>query len=201
MSADLELADWRRRVAELYAAVRPSPTRAAATPAGGRGATLCSHPSAEPAAGGRPAAGQRLAVLALRPGAALRARPAAARGPGRRLELPTGEDGEPAASGRASWSCRSRSAGRLTVWWLEQYAGGLFVPLQRRYRRPTSYGGGRYLLDTAKGADLGGGDRTLVLDLNFLYHPSCRYDAAWLCPLAPPDNTIAAVVEAGERLG
>jgi len=64
----------------------------------------------------------------------------------------------------------------------------------------TSYGGGRYLLDTAKGADLGGGPDTLVIDLNFLYHPSCRYNPAWQCPLAPAGNTIAAPVRAGERL-
>ena len=64
----------------------------------------------------------------------------------------------------------------------------------------TSYGGGRYLLDTAKGADLGGTDRSLVVDLNFLYHPSCRYNDSWVCPLAPAGNTITAPVRAGERL-
>jgi len=39
-----------------------------------------------------------------------------------------------------------------------------------------------------------------VIDLNFLYHPSCRYNDAWLCPLAPPGNTISTRVSAGERL-
>ena len=63
-----------------------------------------------------------------------------------------------------------------------------------------SYGGGRYLLDTAKGADLGGSFSTLTLDLNFLYHPSCRYNPRWVCPLAAPGNTVAAPIEAGERL-
>ena len=92
----------------------------------------------------------------------------------------------------------------VVLWWLDQYAGGLFLPLRDGTAGRESYGGGRYLLDTAKGADLGstgehGGGR-LVLDLNFLYHPSCRYDDAWLCPLAPPDNTVAARVEAGERM-
>jgi len=67
-------------------------------------------------------------------------------------------------------------------------------------RTAGSYGGGRYLLDTAKGADLGARDARLVVDLNFLYHPSCRYDDAWLCPLAPPENSVAARVEAGERM-
>jgi len=38
------------------------------------------------------------------------------------------------------------------------------------------------------------------VDLNFLYHPSCRYNPAWQCPLAPAGNVIAASVRAGERL-
>ena len=50
----------------------------------------------------------------------------------------------------------------------------------------SSYGGGRYVLDTAKGADLGSKDGNLVIDLNFLYHPSRRYADIWQCPLAPP---------------
>jgi uncharacterized protein (DUF1684 family) len=86
------------------------------------------------------------------------------------------------------------------VWWLDQYAGGLFLPLRDGTAGRTSYGGGRYVLDTAKGADLGGDSSRLVVDLNFSYHPSCRYDDAWLCPLAPPENTITAEICAGERL-
>ena len=90
--------------------------------------------------------------------------------------------------------------GSLDVWWLDQYAGGLFVPLRDGTAGSGSYGAGRYLLDTAKGAWLGGDEATLVLDLNFAYHPSCRYDDRWRCPLAPLGNTIEARVEAGERL-
>ena len=88
----------------------------------------------------------------------------------------------------------------IDVWWLRQYAGGLLLPLRDGTAGQSSYGGGRYALDSAKGADLGGRDGSLVIDLNFLYHPSCRYDDAWQCPLAPPGNTIAAPVTAGERL-
>jgi uncharacterized protein (DUF1684 family) len=88
----------------------------------------------------------------------------------------------------------------LDVWWMEQYAGGLFLPLRDGTAGAESYGGGRYLLDTAKGADLGGEGAQLVVDLNFLYHPSCRYNADWQCPLAPRGNTIAYAVRAGERL-
>src|SRR6266536_307508 len=139
----LELADWRRRVAQLYAAVRAE---------------------AEP----------------------------------QRLRLPTGADGTTTLvlAGRAELP--APLAATVDVWWLEQYAGGLFLPLRDGSAGATSYGGGRYLLDTAKGADLGGGAGTLVVDLNFLYHPSCRYDPVWQCPLAPPGNTITAPVHAGE---
>ena len=85
---------------------------------------------------------------------------------------------------------------------MAQYAGGLFVPLRDGSAGRGSYGGGRYLLDTAKSADLGpgAGPDTIVVDLNFAYHPSCRYNPAWVCPLAPPGNTITAPVHAGERM-
>ena len=65
-----------------------------------------------------------------------------------------------------------------------------------------TYGAGRYLLDSAKSADLGG-DRengTLVLDFNFSFQPSCAFDPKWACPLAPPENRIDAPIRAGERL-
>ena len=78
--------------------------------------------------------------------------------------------------------------------------GRLFLPLRDGTAGQSSYGGGRYALDTAKGADLGGRDGRLIIDLNFLYHPSCRYNDAWQCPLAPPGNTISIPVSAGGRL-
>ena len=43
--------------------------------------------------------------------------------------------------------------GSLDVWSCRQYAGGLWVPVKDTSTK--TYGGGRYLLDTAKGADLG----------------------------------------------
>jgi uncharacterized protein (DUF1684 family) len=86
------------------------------------------------------------------------------------------------------------------VWWLEQYGGGLFVPLRDGTAGEATYGGGRYLLDTAKGADLGCVGPNLIVDLNFLYHPSCRYDDLWQCPLPPAENRIAPGICAGEKL-
>ena len=84
--------------------------------------------------------------------------------------------------------------GSLDVWRLTTYGGGIFVPVKDGLRGAPggTYGGGRYLLDTIKGADLGIDPRanTLVIDLNFAYNPSCAYDPAWACPLAPLTNTV-----------
>ncbi len=94
-----------------------------------------------------------------------------------------------------------REALTLELYWLDAYGGGLFVPFRDASSGDTTYGAGRYLLDTVKGADLGmEGDR-LVLDFNFAYNPSCSYDPRWVCPLAPPANRLAVSVEAGERSG
>jgi len=87
--------------------------------------------------------------------------------------------------------------GTLDVWWLLGYGGGFFVPI--RDRDPRSYGGGRYVIDTVKGADLGGDPDSLVVDLNFAYQPSCAYDPAWACPLAGAGNTVATAVPVGEK--
>ena len=54
------------------------------------------------------------------------------------------------------------------------------------------------LLDTVKGSDLGMEGGRLVLDFNFAYNPSCAYDPAWACPLAPAGNTLSRPLQAGE---
>jgi uncharacterized protein (DUF1684 family) len=87
----------------------------------------------------------------------------------------------------------------LEVYWLVGYGGGAFLPFRDATSGHGSYGGGRYLLDTVKGADLGEENGRLVLDLNFAYNPSCSYDPGWVCPLAPPANRLPVTVEAGER--
>jgi len=90
--------------------------------------------------------------------------------------------------------------GDLDVWWLESYGGGLFVPVKDALAGQRTYGGGRYLIDTVKGADLGGDLRAgwLVADLNFTYNPSCAYSPLWTCPLAPATNTLKAQLPVGE---
>jgi len=94
--------------------------------------------------------------------------------------------------------------GELTLWWLHAYGGGLFLPVRDGTSGVSTYGGGRYLTDTVKGTfgrglvDLGG--RKLRLDMNYLYNPSCAYDARWACPLAPEENRVSTPIEAGEQI-
>jgi len=89
--------------------------------------------------------------------------------------------------------------GELDLYWLEAYGGGIFLPFRDPTAGRDTYGAGRYLLDTVKGADLGTVEGRLVLDFNFAYNPSCSYDDSWACPLAPPANRLKEPVEAGER--
>jgi uncharacterized protein len=89
---------------------------------------------------------------------------------------------------------------QLELYWLSGYGGGLFVPFRDATSGTETYGGGRYLLDTVKGSDLGmDGDR-LVLDFNFAYNPSCSYDPRWVCPLSPPANRLEVAIRGGERM-
>ena len=87
----------------------------------------------------------------------------------------------------------------LELYWLEGYGGGVFLPFGDDTSGTETYGGGRYLLDTVKGSDLGAAaDGRLVLDFNFAYNPSCSYDPRWACPLTPTANRLALALHAGE---
>jgi uncharacterized protein (DUF1684 family) len=88
----------------------------------------------------------------------------------------------------------------LDLHWLEGYGGGIFVPFADATSGSETYGGGRYVLDSVKGADLGMEGERLVLDFNFAYNPSCAYDARWVCPLAPSSSRLTAAVRGGERV-
>lgn len=90
--------------------------------------------------------------------------------------------------------------GELTLFWIGGYGGGVFLPFRDQTSADETYGGGRYLLDTIKGADLGHlPDGRVILDFNFAYNPSCAYADRWTCPLAPAENSLAAPVRAGEK--
>jgi uncharacterized protein len=99
---------------------------------------------------------------------------------------------------RASFELRGEPLS-LEVAWLAAYGGGVFLSFRDATSGHETYGGGRYLLDTVKGADLGEDHGRLVLDFNFSYNPSCSYDPGWVCPLAPPANRLAVAIEAGEK--
>ncbi len=82
------------------------------------------------------------------------------------------------------------------------YAGGLFIPFRDATNGHETYAAGRYLVDAAKSADLGGDPAkgTLIVDFNFAVQPSCAFDPRWACPLAPPENRLDLPIRAGERL-
>ena len=215
----LALADWRRRVMDLYGEVR---ALAAADPASawsswrdGREALYRTHP-------------QSPVPAAERGGFAGRYWPY---DPALRfevdvdVEVEVAVDGEkssalfrpavfapilPMSSGdaidfaRIGWVEVPFAAGlrRLALFWMAGYAGGLFLPFRDATNGIETYGAGRYLLDTAKGADLGGDPAAgrLVLDFNFSFQPSCAFDPRWSCPLSPPENRLDIPIMAGERL-
>ena len=196
----LTLQDWRRRVFELYAELRAAPD-----PALGwqrwrteRDALFAHHPATPLPADARDAF-DGLPVYAYDPAARVLAD--AERAAERTITL--------AGSAGATFGARRFATARfslggadlgLDLYWLEGYAGGLFVPFADATSGATTYGAGRYLLDTVKGADLGTRDGRLVLDFNFAYNPSCSYDPRWSCPLAPPGNRLTVAITAGERV-
>jgi len=196
---ELELAGWRRAVAELYSSVRTSPDPATAHELwrAGRDRLFRTHPQS-PLTPDDPMRATGVPYWPYDPDLRfeLPLEPSAPR----ELTLPTDGDSLTRMQRVGHVRLPAPVDATLDVWWLHQYAGGLFLPVRDGTAGTSTYGGGRYLLDTAKGADLGGHGDALVVDLNFLYHPSCRYDAAWQCPLAQPGNTITAEVQAGERL-
>jgi uncharacterized protein (DUF1684 family) len=113
-----------------------------------------------------------------------------------RLEVATGTDG--VVTFERIGTVHLADVGSLDVWWVAAYGGGAFVPVKDALAGVETYPGGRYVLDTVKGADLGGTGGSLVVDLNFSYNPSCAYDPSWACPLAPPGNVVASPIRAGE---
>jgi uncharacterized protein len=193
----LDLLDWRRRVAALYAAARAAgdPERGWRIWQDGRDDLFATHPESPFDADAR----RRFSGLPCAPyDPALRFEAAVLPADAARLELPTADDG--VVPLERFGAVALAGLGRLDLWWLGGYGGGVFLPLRDGTAGTATYGGGRYLLDTIKGADLGGDGGRLVVDLNFAYHPSCAYDPRWSCPLAPEGNRMAAPVAAGEQL-
>ena len=154
--AELELAHWRRRVAELYGRVRSSadPEQGHGLFRAGRDALFRDHPQSPLNAADRSlfsaldyfAYDSSYRVLgAVHPESS-----------GERFELDLGDDGR--AGFRTVGWVRFQLHGQtcsLNLFQLEGYGGGLWLPFSDQTSGHESYGGGRYLYDTIKGADLG----------------------------------------------
>ncbi len=196
----LELLDWKRRIFALYAGVREAadPEPAWRRWCEARDELFRTHPSSPLPAEERPSFpgvpyfdhDPALRVLAT-------VEPRAA--------TPTqiGSSGSEEIAFARFGAARFELGGEeqvLELYWLTAYGGGLFVPFRDETSGRETYGGGRYLLDTVKGADLGLEHGRLVLDFNLAYNPSCSYDPRWVCPLSPPANRLPVAIRAGERI-
>ena len=204
----LTLADWRRRVAELYAEVRrvaaEDPALAHQLWCETRASLLRDHPQSPVPADQRGAFESLVWPYDPSLRFEVRVDPAPPPSPGAlALELPNSGADRLAFARIGSvgipFADRSR---QLSLFWMEGYSGGLFLPFRDATSGKETYGAGRYLLDTAKSADLGPGASpgTLVLDFNFAYQPSCAFDPKWACPLAPPENRLDVPIRAGEHI-
>jgi len=193
-TAALQLADWRRGVGDLYANVRHlgGEKRAWDVWRAGKQGLYRDHPQSPVAAARRDAYVFRcfphdpsVRVLAELVPAELR--------------HTEGDDEVPGMTHIGTLHFTMRGADhQLGAYWLDGYAGGLFVPFADATSGTETYGGGRYALDTAKGADLGTDRHRIVVDFNFAYAPSCAHDPRWRCPLAPAANRFQIPIRAGE---
>jgi uncharacterized protein (DUF1684 family) len=194
----LDLADFRRRTLELHLAAPADGPEGLAAFRRARDALFASHPSSPLTAAQRARfAGVPYFSHAREARVVADLEPPAEEGA---VAVDTGGEDGPVRLQRVA---RVRvPAGELTLFWLLGYGGGLFLPFRDATAGTQTYGGGRYLTDTIKGTwgrglDLVGRDR-VVLDFNYAYNPSCAYNSAWACPLAPPENRLEAPVRAGE---
>jgi uncharacterized protein len=194
--------DWRRRVAELYAELRRTddPEAAWRLWRAERDRLFAEHPQAPLDADRRPSfAGLDLFPYDPRFRFEVELEVPEDRSP---VAVPAGADGEvgllPFARTRG---LAGALGGELALYWIAGYGGGVFLPFRDATSGTETYAGGRYLLDTIKGADLGVRGGRVVLDFNFAYNPSCSYSRRWVCPLAPAANRLPRPVTAGERSG
>ncbi|WP_417513877.1 DUF1684 domain-containing protein [Minwuia sp.] len=196
----LEVLDWRRCVSGMYATVRaiPDPQQAWRYWQDRRAELVATHPASMIA----PADRRRFPGIHLfdhDPALRFAVETEPAEGKAESYQL--GSDGALTVSPALRTAGLAGTLGlELTIYRLHGYGGGLFLPFRDATSGTETYGGGRYLLDTIKGADLGqDGPGRLVLDFNFAYFPSCAHSDAYVCPLSPPENALSVPVRAGER--
>jgi len=200
-ASPLTLAQWRRAVAEIYAEVRATSNGAAAAARyrGERDRLFAEHPDT-PIGPAHRRSWHGASWYPYDP----KWRMLGIVEPVRSMvtfDIPLAADGVIHCTRVARVRFTSGSdAATLALYWFEGYGGGLWLPFSDATSGESTYGGGRYLYDTIKGADLGvDGDR-IVLDFNFAYNPSCAYDDRWVCPLSPAENALPFAVNAGERM-
>jgi uncharacterized protein (DUF1684 family) len=202
-NAYLDLLDWKRRVFDLYARVRDStdPRDAWELWKNHRDDLFRSHPQSPLPGPGRKSF-RGIAYFDYDP--AYRVLAEVVEASPERYDIATSGEQVGSYAFTRFATARFRLGDQpleLEMYWLEEYGGGLFLPFRDATSGRETYGAGRYLLDTVKGADLGSEGDRVVLDFNFAFNPSCAYDPRWVCPLAPPPNRLSAPIRAGERLG
>ena len=196
----LSLWDWRRRVSDLYGQVRTAPGRTGwETWRQTRDALFRSHPQS-PFAGHDPATFPGLPLFPYDPAIRFAVQTEQLTGAAA-IRVEAGRDGALAFTPFAvTRGLTDALGGELTLYWIGGYGGGVFLPFRDATSGRETYGGGRYLLDTIKSADLGQDeDGRVILDFNFAYNPSCAYSDRWVCPLSPPENTLPQLVRGGEK--
>lgn len=202
MHPRLELSDYRRRMNDLYASVRSlqaDPRRAWDLWRAGRDELFAHHPQS-PLTSTQRSAFLGLDYYAYNPDLRVRATVDENVRDGE-LEVPLEDDGlmRLARIGRLEFELESRVS-HLVLFWITGYGGGLFLPFRDASNGRETFGGGRYLLDAIKGADLGWDDGRLILDFNFAYNPSCAYSTQWQCPLPPAENWLEVPIRGGEKM-
>jgi len=195
---ELELLEWKRRIFALYAAARASGDAAATWRSwrDERDALFREHPQS-PLPADRRNDFQGLPYFDYDPAFRVLGEVGEGDGELRDVTASSGETVRFRRFGIVQFQLAEAEL-ELSLYWLEGYGGGVFLPFADSTSGNETYGGGRYLLDTVKGSDLGGADDRLVLDFNFAYNPSCAYDPRWVCPLSPPENRLPIAVRAGE---
>ena len=195
-----ELADWRRRIAELYAKVRASGDHEAAWQywRSERDRLFEHHPQSPLSIVGR-AAFKGIPYFDYDPQFRFHLALTSVDNP-EPLSIDLGGDGTISLQPFArTEGLADALGGELTVFWILGYGGGLFLPFADATSGKETYGGGRYVLDSIKGVDLGLSDGRLTVDFNFAYSPSCAHYPGWTCPLPPPENRLPGTVAAGEK--
>ena len=198
-SDTLALWDWRRRIVDLYGAIRASEPRAGREHWRATRDQLFREHSQSPLSEPERAAFAGLPVLPYDPALRFEVGTESIEGaPAIRVQLR--DDGALSFTAFArTLGLSAALGGELTLYWIGGYGGGVFLPFRDATSGRETYGGGRYLLDTIKGADLGRtADGRVILDFNFAYNPSCAYSDDWVCPLSPPENLLPVPIRAGE---